>query len=893
MKSLFSERQTSIEGFYTNVAFPGSQAATRSNTTSDAVYKARKMLEQDNKLDEKVAKLNEVGKAIQDGVAKYKDRSSRLLSQIKSDAAQQDKLRLSNIIINRLYTTPELNTNVRVVALGESDKTMDQNEIEKGNPGEPTVHWAFKKMYRKIPDDEQYKVQGGLTTNYYGQLSKLKYMVKNQGKKLTFNECKELAAQQGHFIIGLTNTEVKDGVYRSTCLMPSLDDFMNMEKNSYGDTKKNPRIVSINDLGSQKLSFIVRDGEVGQTPVYSFNSAIAKQGNYTPGNDKYGYPAFSFEGIYNLNNDITVEYDKNKTTKSTQLINLGYGTIFQAALEAKRLGASFFAMSNMGRTTAAEGEIGADSVSTDRRRRSGTIYIVKELSDVKKSGSAAQDTVFKYGPEEDSMVSNPPLYEQQYILAIQGNDKSSVAVYRIASSEDNMALVHKGAINVESIPFDSKLPEDSTLGGIQQSLGTGAGMGILNRRTISLSEWKKIQTDPTSQRALDGWVTKAVENASKYNFPYMGFFFRYIDNSTGELIAFGTPSNSPTTDNTFAIKDNNGITYGTANTITYYMLVEKGTENNFGFPRFSQFLNGVGYVDRKKFLRPYPPEMLDPEDVNETDYEMLNNTTSEYFNMDNLPLSELQNVRMTIPACRNLCNKYYKECKAFVFDAGARTVGMTGVRDGTIVPKCSLKTIDPTIYSWGTEKQEYSRMYKKIPQIDNNWTCTKKVQSLPASYLLAGQSQFLGTGKYIGIDEEDNIITPLKKGEFMDKDEKCGTWRAYDQDAQAMRRMQANIGENIEAYVELLGELKTYNKDLLQRAEINQPMVDDSVRQYNEIIEQISQYAQSGEFRIDKYKTQMADLSRKSDTYIYILWLAIAVIVVFFAIRAIMKIKSQ
>ena len=285
--------------------------------------------------------------------------------------------------------------------------------------------------------------------------------------------------------------------------------------------------------------------------------------------------------------------------------------------------------------------------------------------------------------------------------------------------------------------------------------------------------------------------------------------------------------------------------------------------------------------------------MLSPEDVNETDYEMLNNTTSEYFNMDNLPLSELQNVRMTIPACRNLCNKYYNECKAFVFDAGARTVGMTGVRDGTIVPKCSLKTIDPTIYSWGTEKQEYSRMYKKIPQIDNNWTCTKKVQALPASYLLAGQSQFLGTGKYIGIDEEDNIITPLKKGEFMDKNEKCGTWREYDQDAQAMRKMQANIGKNIEAYVELLGELKTYNKDLLQRAEINQPMVDESVNQYNEIIEQISQYAQSGEFRIDKYKTQMADLSRKSDTYIYILWLAIAVIVVFFAIRAIMKIKSQ
>ena len=59
--------------------------------------------------------------------------------------------------------------------------------------------------------------------------------------------------------------------------------------------------------------------------------------------------------------------------------------------------------------------------------------------------------------------------------------------------------------------------------------------------------------------------------------------------------------------------------------------------------------------------------MLSPEDVNETDYEMLNNTTSEYFNMDNLPLSELQNKRMTIPACINLCNKYYNECKVICF----------------------------------------------------------------------------------------------------------------------------------------------------------------------------------------------------------------------------------
>ena len=184
-------------------------------------------------------------------------------------------------------------------------------------------------------------------------------------------------------------------------------------------------------------------------------------------------------------------------------------------------------------------------------------------------------------------------------------------------------------------------------------------------------------------------------------------------------------------------------------------------------------------------------------------------------------------------------------------------------------------------------------MYKKIPQIDNNWTCTKKVTSLPASYIVAGQQQVLGSGNYVALDDEGNTISPLKRGDKMNKNEKCGTWRAYDQDAQDMRTMQEDIGANIETYVEILGELKEYNKDLIERAHINQPMVDESVTQYKEIIERINEYADSGDFRIDKYKYQMADVSRKSYTYIYILWLAIAIIVVFFAVRAIMKIKSQ
>ena len=410
---------------------------------------------------------------------------------------------------------------------------------------------------------------------------------------------------------------------------------------------------------------------------------------------------------------------------------------------------------------------------------------------------------------------------------------------------------------------------------------------------MPVADWKSVQENTNNSSILNAWISKALQEAKTKNVPYVGFFYKYQTETDGELIAFGTPTKGVNSNSTYTLKDDKGITYGDANTITYYMLAEKGSDNVYGFSRFGNLLGNVSYIDKKQFLRAYTKSMLTPKDASKTQYEIVDNTKSDYFNMEDIPLSELQNLGMTIPACRDLCNKYYDKCKAFVYEADAQSVGLKGVRDGTIVPKCSLKTIDPTIYSWGTENSDYSRMYKKIPQINNNWTCTKRVNASAASYLIAGQKQLFGSGNYVGLDGAGKEITPIKKGVQMDEDEKCGTWRQYEQDAASMRKMQESIGLQVEEYVTLLGELKTYNKDLIQRANINQPMVDASVAQYKDIVEQINTYADSGEFRIDKYKTQMSDVSRKSDIYIYILWLAIATIVVFFSVRAIMKLKQQ
>ena len=207
MNVLQKERLTSIEGFLTNINFPGSKAATRTNTPSKAVYESRKLLEQDNELSEKVAKLNKLGQEISAGVNQYKQNSARLVSLIKSETPTEGELKLSNVHVNKLYTDYEVSNIVRAT------------DIDK-----KTAAWAFKRLYDKVPDGEVYPVAGGMTLSSYGPLNTQAYVVGNQGKKLTFEQCKELAAQTGYAIFGMTNATLENGVYVSTCLLPNLND---------------------------------------------------------------------------------------------------------------------------------------------------------------------------------------------------------------------------------------------------------------------------------------------------------------------------------------------------------------------------------------------------------------------------------------------------------------------------------------------------------------------------------------------------------------------------------------------------------------------------------------------------------------------------------------------
>jgi t-SNARE complex subunit (syntaxin) len=141
----------------------------------------------------------------------------------------------------------------------------------------------------------------------------------------------------------------------------------------------------------------------------------------------------------------------------------------------------------------------------------------------------------------------------------------------------------------------------------------------------------------------------------------------------------------------------------------------------------------------------------------------------------------------------------------------------------------------------------------------------------------------------MGLDDKGNEIEPLKRGEVMNAKKKCGSWQQFETDSKTLKEMQNKIAGNIEKYAVLLNELKEYNSELIENASINQPMVDVAVKEYNDIMTNIQDYAATGEFRIDKYKTEMSDVSRKSYVYIYIIWLTIAVIIIYFAVKTLMK----
>ena len=383
--TLNSETQKNVEGFYTNLNFPGSKAPTRNNTPSEAVYKSRKLLELDNELKNGVDDLNKLGLEITRGVNQLQGASTRFINQAQELNSSEDKLKVTNLVINRLYSEAELDRSIGSVGF--------------------LMNWAFRCNYTEIPRQPS---PFGFYKKWKSPFASLTYPSQiagedpasyyyNQNKKLTYNEALEYAAQTSTFIFGLTDAEIDGTEVRGTLLVPMPESTTDTDA-GYG-LADGFRMRSIEKLNGKRINLKFKYGTYGNTPVYKVMQNTGPSHNYTAPSGNV--PGFTFKGTY-------------KDARGGQGIRtmeeyMGEGTIYDAAKEAKSRGYKYFGMQFMG------GVFNNGGRKTEVRFRSGAMWGSNDWRKTTSQGQAGSGPVI-YGPEDDSVrgTVDAPYYEKQY-----------------------------------------------------------------------------------------------------------------------------------------------------------------------------------------------------------------------------------------------------------------------------------------------------------------------------------------------------------------------------------------------------------------------------------------------------------------------------------------------
>jgi hypothetical protein len=844
------EQQKSIEGFYTNINFPGSKAATPNNTPSKAVYQSRKLLEVDNNLAEQVQYLNQLGEEITNDVNTLQTSSTSFMSEANDLVTEEDKMKLSNLVINKLYTEPELQQNIHTEYVGDA--------------------WAFNYIYKNIPNTANgaYRWSGALikpNLDDQGQAGGASpdQMYINQDKKLTFEECREYAAQNGQKIFGITDAENHGGIMKGYCLIvkPSIG-----WPFSHGMPTQKNRILHLNQTGGHNISVDIPVGDIAISPVYKLASGGQDVINYTRANSQYGYPGFGFIGTYR-------DLGDSRGTQRT-MTYIGPGTLFEGARMAKQRGFKYFGCQWFGGRWVPTG-----TRFTDTNMRRGQIFGSNSLEDATRFGTVAPPPLygsvttanfFTYGPESESESSHisGPLYTKTYVLG----GGASNAIYKIDEDSDSaLSITKEGEVDLDTHSSLTGAPEQRQLAEKEIDASTFNSLAESKNGTII---------------GFGNFVTEVIQKLETRNFPYVGFgIFLNQESNTYTLRAFGANNTTATRETTYHVTDDQNRKYGTANTISVYTVHEKMRNGNLANPRPKRLLGQVNYIDEKKESWAYPADMIGGTG-GVAEYSIRNNKLSKYFNanIDGVTSTQLQTATMTIPKCRDICNTY-NECAAFAYQSNA--LGP----NGDIVPRCFIKSEDPSIYSFGTESDNSSKIYVKLPKVNNSFTCSKKVSFGPSSltYKVGDTNSFNNFSRLDSDGAEMDTITP--KGN-MTASKRCSPWTNLEQNTSAMQQLQSKIGRNIQLYSSVITQLKKYNNDLNGQAITNKPMVDASVKQYKVIIDKISAYAKDGSFRTDKEIAASSDITRKSDIYIYTLWLTVAVIICIFTFMTIMRIKN-
>jgi hypothetical protein len=323
---------------------------------------------------------------------------------------------------------------------------------------------------------------------------------------------------------------------------------------------------------------------------------------------------------------------------------------------------------------------------------------------------------------------------------------------------------------------------------------------------------------------------------------------------------------------------------GQADTTSWYKIREKDKRGKWSYPRPDR-TGKMFYVNNQKVAQAYTRKQLDPQNENiniyATQYTAIKGVDSLLF-----PKEDIQDIYMSMPKCRTICNTFYNNCKAFAFNpkglATDQSISKSGgkIKKGDKLPTCRIKDRDPSIFPFGTYTEKNSVLYKKEPQADNHWSCTNRVVYTSDSGVGGKNKE-----KYRLYDDEGKIADPIPvKAGWKKASQGCGEYKDYEKHLKTAKILQKLIGERLEEWNKLLNELKGYNLSLNERTKLNMPLVDTAVGKYNEIMDKIAGYRDSGDFGLDTKKVQTTQISRKSDSYVYFMWLVVCILIIILTI---------
>ena len=100
-----------------------------------------------------------------------------------------------------------------------------------------------------------------------------------------------------------------------------------------------------------------------------------------------------------------------------------------------------------------------------------------------------------------------------------------------------------------------------------------------------------------------------------------------------------------------------------------------------------------------------------------------------------------------------------------------------------------------------------------------------------------------------------------------------------------MSQNQQQINNELDKYESGIQRLQQYNVNLNNQTKAETAVMVNAVKDYNKYIGIVKQYRDNEDWRNNTRITAVTDITRKSNAYIYMLWLSLVVILFILLIR--------